>query len=222
MPERDTRVGEFFTDAAWIAMLVFIDESGDAGFKIDHGATPVFALAMVLFATAEDARKTERTNRDAQDSLHVKPEFRFSKLSDGRRDGFFRAIVKCPFRVRAVVVLKEMIFSPRLRANKEAFYEYFIKQMLIHNDGSIQDARVIIDGSGEREFRRQLAAALRRRLGRGIIKDISFGDSRRGVLLQLADMAAGAVARSYRPDRDHNDRWRSMLAPKIDDVWEFR
>ena len=30
-------------------MLVFIDESGDAGFKLDRGSTNVFAVAMVVF-----------------------------------------------------------------------------------------------------------------------------------------------------------------------------
>jgi hypothetical protein len=35
-------------------------------------------------------------------------------------------------------------------------------------------------------------------------------------------MCAGAVARSYRKDRDDAQRWRGILAPKIEDVWEFR
>jgi len=43
-------------------------------------------------------------------------------------------------------------------------------------------------------------------------------------LIQLADMAAGAIARSYRLESRHNPRrWRQMLADadKIEDVWNF-
>jgi hypothetical protein len=34
-------------------LLIFIDESGDAGFKLDKGASPIFVLAMVAFATRD-------------------------------------------------------------------------------------------------------------------------------------------------------------------------
>lgn len=30
-------------------MLVFIDDSGDAGFKLDKGSTPFFVIACVIF-----------------------------------------------------------------------------------------------------------------------------------------------------------------------------
>jgi hypothetical protein len=42
------------------------------------------------------------------------------------------------------------------------------------------------------------------------------------VLVQLVDMCAGAIARSYRADRKNRDRWRQMLAPRINDVWDFK
>lgn len=52
-------------------------------------------------------------------------------------------------------------------------------------------------------------------------RDVRFKDSKSDVLVQLADMCAGAIARSYRKDRAERERWRKMLAPRIDDVWEF-
>jgi hypothetical protein len=41
-------------------MLVFIDESGDPGFKLDSGSSPVFVAAMVIFADRNAARATDR------------------------------------------------------------------------------------------------------------------------------------------------------------------
>ena len=202
-------------------MLVFIDESGDAGFKLDKGSTPIFVMAMVIFATPDDAAQTAAAI-DASEARRLhKPEFKFSKCSDDIRDAFCRAVARCPFKVRAIVVRKEVLYSPRLKADKDRFYEYFVKQMMIWDGGALQDARVIIDGSGDRAFRRDLNAALRRRLTEGAIRDVRFKDSHRDVLVQLADMCAGAIARSYRKDRDTPHRWRRMLGSRINDVWDF-
>lgn len=137
------------------------------------------------------------------------------------RDRFFEAVSACRFHVRAIVVRKEVIHSPRLQADKDRFYEFFVKTMMKHDDGTIRDAKVIIDGSGDHEFRQNLHAALRRRLGARVIRDLRFKNSKNDPLLQLADMCAGAIARSYR-ERPHKERWRQMLRLRLDDVWEFR
>jgi hypothetical protein len=185
-------------------MLVFIDESGDPGFKLDRGASPIFVAAMAIFQTPEAASGAQ------------------TKIAYEIRDLFFEAIAPCDFSVRAIVVRKEVIFSPRGIADKERFYEYFVKQMLKNDNGALQDAKVTIDGSGDRAFRRDLNAALRLRLRQGVIKKVQFKDSMSDPLLQLADMCVGAIARSYRTDRDQPDRWRQMLRRHIADVWEFK
>jgi hypothetical protein len=80
--------------------------------------------------------------------------------------------------------------------------------------GLLQSAKVVIDGSGDRQFKQELAAYFRRQLPRGQIEQISFHRSEADRLVQLADMCAGAIARSYRKDRDDANRWRGILAPK--------
>ena len=203
-------------------MLVFIDESGDPGFKLDKGASRIFAAAMVIFETKEAAAITQRAIEESDARRIYKGEFKFNKCSHAVRDVYFRVIRKCPFKVRAIVVQKDVIHSPRLKANKDKFYEYFVKSMLNYDSGILKEAVIVIDGSGNREFRQNLSAALRRKLGSGIIKNIRFKNSKTDILVQLADMCVGAIARSYRADRDQSDRWRQQLAPRINDVWTFR
>lgn len=203
-------------------MLVFIDESGDPGFKVDQGASPIFVASMVIFNSSNDADLTQRSIKNSKVATTHRREFKFNKCCDEVRDLFFDAVVSCPFSVRAIVVRKDVIYSPRLKADKEKFYEYFVKSMMTYDGGVLKDAKVIIDGSGDREFRQNLNVALRRRLGQGVIKDVRFKDSKSDVLVQLADMCAGAIARSYRTDRKYHDRWRRKLAPRINDVWDFR
>ena len=202
-------------------MLVFIDESGDPGFKVERGSSPVFVLAMVMFESHDAARAAEQAVRDAKAKLRVAKEFKFNASSDPVRRGFFAAIAGCDFRVRALVVDKARIKSMHLKTHKEQFYGYFVRQMMTWDGGRLRGAHVRIDGSGDRTFKREFVAYLRRQMAGDRMKSCEFSDSSRDLLIQLADMVVGAIARSYRSDRPDKDAWRRMLAKRIDDVWEF-
>jgi hypothetical protein len=45
-------------------MFVLIDESGDPGFKVARGSSPLFAVAMVIFDCDGAAAKTQATVRE--------------------------------------------------------------------------------------------------------------------------------------------------------------
>ena len=201
-------------------MLVFIDESGCSGFKLAKGSNAVFVVGMVVFQNGDDATRTEGVIAGLHASLQHKPEFRFSKCRDAVRDGFFAGVVSCPFKVRALVVQKERIHSPLLRSSDDAFYSFFAKLLLRHDQGLLKDAKVRIDGSGDREFQRSLKTYLRKQLGEQKLQEVRLVDSKRDLLVQLADMCVGAVARAYR-DKENGRRWLQMLKPRIQDVWEF-
>jgi hypothetical protein len=204
-------------------MLVFIDESGCSGFKLTRGSDSVFAVAMVTIANGADAALTQQAIARARQVSGHKPEFKFSKCSDDVRDAFFRTVCGAPFRVRAIVVEKERIYSPHLRADSGQFYSFFVKLLGQHDGNSLHDAKVRIDGSGDREFCRALSAYMRRELGPAKIRDLQMSDSKRDPLIQLADMCVGAIARKYRGEsRNNATRWSTMLAPRIDNIWPFR
>ncbi len=121
-----------------------------------------------------------------------------------------------------MVVEKERNTAVTCDRIREAFYSFFVKSMLKFDNGLLKDAKVVIDGSGERVFKQELSAYLRRHTHDGAIKSVRFSDSRRDELVQLADMCTGAIARPYRDNRKDGDRWLRMIAPKIEDVWEFK
>jgi hypothetical protein len=62
---------------------------------------------------------------------------------------------------------------------------------------------------------------MRKHVGVGAIEKIMCNNSKNDRLVQLADMCAVAIVRSYRNDRADHDRWRTMLKDRIEDVWEF-
>ena len=205
-------------------MLVFIDESGDPGFKTTKGSSPNFVTTMVIFDDHSVAKRTQQAIVNLRAELRVKPEFKFSKLYSAHRDRFFDEMAGYSFRTRSVVVQKELIYSDALRTVKESFYKFFIRNMLQHDGGALRGAKVVIDGSGDRQFKKAFRAYLRKNLDKGAVEKLDLKDSVKDPLVQLADMVAGAVARSYRTDRSDSNRWRSVLHRngQIENVWEFK
>jgi len=128
-------------------MLVFINESGDPGFKVEKGASPIFVAAMVIFENSADAfAASERIDASEARRCH-KTEFKFNKCSYDIRGKFFECAAHCSFLVRSIVARKEVIYSTRLRSGKDSFYEYFVKSMMKYDDGILKGAKGIIDGS---------------------------------------------------------------------------
>lgn len=203
-------------------MLVLVDESGDAGFKITRGSSPHFVVAMVIFHDLLQAEAASRAIGEARLRLRVKPEFKFNKSAPPVRDGFFEAVSPFDFSVRALVVDKSRIYSDDLRRSADNFYSYFVRLLLKHDIELLAGARLKIDGRASREFRTDLAKFLREHLAEFKVENIKFVESHRDNLVQLADMVAGAIARSYRLDvRKDADRWRQMLTSKIVSIREF-
>lgn len=205
-------------------MLVFIDESGDPGFKLVQGSSPVFVLAMVLFSSNKQAELASKAIAKARIDYRIKPEFKFNKCHSNAKDGFFDAVYPFDFKVRAIIVDKNVIVSNQLKSTTAKFYNYFTKLLLHHDGGALENARVRIDGCGSRHFKRELGTYLRKELSKGKLHSVKYEDSIKNNLIQLADMASGAIYRASIPDRKSSDKWLKELIKngKIDDIWNFK
>lgn len=204
-------------------MLVLIDESGDPGFKLDKGSTRHFVAAMVVFRDFKQAEACSQAIKDLRLQLPHSGEFKFNKSDARVKDSFFETMQSHTFEVWALVIDKTVIRSENLRRNDEKFYNYFVK-LLLDCGAKLNEARVKIDGSGDREFKNQLQRYLKRSLPTGAVSSVKFADSQKDDLIQLADMVVGAIARSYRTseERSKAGRWRDMLNKKIRNCWEFK
>jgi len=207
-------------------MIVFIDDSGDPGFKIKKGSSKFFIIALVVFDDELEAERVALAIKDVKRELKFpsNTEFKFCKSSKEIRCKFLEKISNFKFRIRALVIDKSIIFSPELKSNKNSFYSYAIKMALKNNGGTIKDAKIKIDGSGDRVFRKNFLAYLRRQLNDSqvkIIKNCKLVDSKQNVLIQLADMAAGSIHRSYSEKTDAKT-YRAIIKSRIEDEWKFK
>lgn len=204
-------------------MLIFIDESGDPGFKLGRGSSSHFVVVMVIFDKNEDAELTAKVIKEALVELNIRPEFKFNQSRNFIRDEFFNRIKKCKFRVRALVVDKEKIYSKNLREDDEKFYNYFVRLLIDFQEIKLNNVSIKIYGSGGREFKKELNRYLRSQIKSNLKLKIELVDSNKNYLIQLADMVAGAVARSYPNQiRNSNDSWKKSLDNKVENIWDFK
>ena len=207
-------------------MLVFIDDSGDAGFKLEKGSSKHFVIACVIFDDNLDAEETALKIKRLRRSLGWRDEreFKFNKSNKAIRLQFLEEIKGCPFRVRAIVVDKSVIRSPELRNNKNKFYNYTIKEVLAKSNGTIREARIRLDGHEDRAYKKAATTYFRQQvnLHANIIKDMKFVNSKNDNLVQLADMVAGSILRTTQTDKSDCRAYRQVIEARIEDVWYFR
>lgn len=201
---------------------VFIDESGDAGFRVDKGSSPYLCMAAIICCGRNSIATTEQAVADLRTRMSIKKdyEFHFCEESPKRRRLFCDAVANCPFTVRAIVIDKSRIYEwAQLRKSSTCFYNYTAKLLLKYSFGFIENARVVIDG----DIKKELKTYLRKELNgeNKIIHSTKFGDSKYDTMLQVADMTVGSIAHSYKMGSKDCKDFRKILRGRIVNVWEF-
>lgn len=197
-------------------MLAFVDESGDAGLKIGKGSTAHFIVALVLFEENDEAQAVDQRISLLRRELRLSPnfEFHFNKCRSDIRIAFLKAIMPYNFFYFGIVINKAKLYGEGFQ-HKETFYKYISSLVFENAKPYLDDATVVFDGSGSKDFRSQLQTYLKRRInspnsGRKIRK-VKIEDSSRNNLIQMADMVCGAIARSQHAVKKDAQDYRTVI-----------
>jgi hypothetical protein len=103
---------------------------------------------------------------------------------------------------------------------KNSLFGYVLQELLLRIGKNNQDIKV--DGTIGKKYAKILRAYLRQSLReKGIIEiNIRFVDSRKESIIQLADIVAGAIARSYK-DKTDAQIYLKLLESKINKIDEI-
>ena len=146
-------------------MLVFVDESGDAGMKVAQGASKFFVVTAVLFEDRDEANQCDERINLIRTELGLSEhfEFHFNKCSQSIRRAFLEAMAPYSFFYLAVVVNKTKLHSPAI-AIKESLIKYSTRLVFENAKPYLRDAIVVVDASGSKDFRNQLSRYLKKRI----------------------------------------------------------
>ncbi|MEK7464062.1 MAG: DUF3800 domain-containing protein [Patescibacteria group bacterium] len=197
-------------------MLIFIDESGDTGLKFNKGSSNYFVIVAVIFDDYAEANRVDRMLSDLKDALGFQnTEFKFNKSSHSTRIKFLKAIKNNKYRIHFLAVNKMQADRSKIFKNTGYFYIDAIKVLL--NDKRISNAKIKIDGSGSSSFKKQFKSMIKKSLNVNetkIVKEITFVDSRSNMLIQMADMIAGSIRKSY----EGNGEMKNIISKHIEVV----
>ena len=207
--------------------LVFIDDSGDPGFKLDSGSSKHFVIACVIFDDSLDAEEAALAIKKFRRDLGWQPnrEFKFNKTKKLIVTDLLGVVCSSNFSIRAICIDKSKIRSHELKSKQDSFYNYAIKEVLAKST-QLSGATVRLDGHSGRAYKKSAITYLRREVNaksRKIAK-VKFVDSKTDNLIQLADLVAGSILRSTQTNKTDSSKYLDILKKqgRIDDVWYFQ
>jgi len=202
--------------------LVFIDDSGDPGFKAN--SSPHFVMACALFMSDETAEQvSEAIKKFRKDrNLHVNYEFKFHATKKFLVTKLLAIVTKFDFKVSAIYVDKSKNHEILQLVEQPKLYNWAMKELLIRLP--LRDARIRIDGRSSKEYMCQTSTYLRKELNKESYKilNVRFEDSVRNDLIQLADLVAGSVNRSLQKHRTDAKDYLKIIKNKVDTITELK
>lgn len=188
-------------------MLVFIDESGDPGLKIEKGASRFFVIVLVIFEENEEAESCDKRIELLRKELRLVEnyEFHFKNNSKRVRLAFLKAVAPYSFFYFGIILNKDpkKLWGEGFNT-KESLYKYACGLVFQNAKPHLKDATVVVDRSGHKRFQSELRGYLRKRMNieRNVVKKVKSQRSSGNNLLQLADYVAGVVNRKVLGKKD--------------------
>ena len=198
--------------------LIFIDDSGCTGFKFGRGSTVYFGIAAVFFDDNLDAEETALKIKRLRRSLgwHDLHEFKFRKTSKVIKKQFFETVRSLNYRVVVALIDKRNVIDKKIQKNPGEFY-YSVILSALQAGGGFAKANITIDGEKGVDHRRKIKSYFRRNLPVFSVNKISFRDSKKDSLIQLADMIVGAAIYSLEEQDDAKD-YISIIEKSIEKI----
>jgi hypothetical protein len=197
-------------------MLCFVDESGDTGLKVGQGSSPLFTVTLVLFSDNDDATACDQRITLLRRELAIPAdfEFHFSETPKKIKEAFFKAVVPYNFFYLAITINKAALYGEGFKF-KNSFYKYACNLVFENAKAHLDNSIVVFDGSGSRQFKRQLETYLKKKINEGDssrIKKVRVQDSSKNNLIQLADMVCGTISQSIKHTKAGSGEYRKMIS----------
>ncbi|MBR0403185.1 DUF3800 domain-containing protein [Candidatus Saccharibacteria bacterium] len=196
--------------------LIFIDDSGDPGFKSVSSVNFVMACAVFIDPKMATKLNADITNYRRSLNWQDKHEFKFNKTPKTIIKDFLHLANKYDFQIYGVYLDKTKYLGLLQIVDSGELYNWAIKELL--ESIPLKEASVNLDGRASRTYRLRVAAYLRHSLNGPNsykIKKVNSKDSKEDNLIQLADVVAGSINRSLQNDKTDSLDYIKIIESKI-------
>ncbi len=144
-----------------------------------------------------------------------KHEFKFRTTAKNIKLQFLKNVCKFPFEIYIVYLHKANHPNVFKFSDGEKLYNWATKELLAMMP--LEEAKVKIDGKYGKQYNLHVKTYIRKELNTKSRKvaDFSVQDSRRDNLIQLADIIAGSINRSFQTDKTDSDEYIHIIKKKI-------
>jgi len=200
--------------------FVILDDSGDPG--VSSSSTSHFIIAAVVIMGEDDKQRLITAVDEYRQELGWKEthEFKFNTTKKDIIEELIKKIQVYKFSVYATVLDKRKIPVTPDIIDSNSLYYYIMKELLLKLD--LSNPYITIDGIGGKKYMQKIRTYLRQKLkASGIEKcEIKFADSKKDSLVQVADVVAGSIARSFRDDRINAKKFLELMGDKVVQIYE--
>ena len=197
--------------------LVFIDDSGDPGFK-KGASSSMFVMAGAIFLGEEAATLVNDAISDYRKSLGWQDnhEFKFRTTSKEIKLHLLQVVSCFDFDVYGVYVKKSDYPNVFQFSDNEKLYNWATKELLASMP--LNEARVKIDGKYTKGYKLRVRSYIRHELNSKDsrkIEKFDVKDSRRDNLIQLTDIIVGSINRHFHQEKTDANEYYNIIKNKI-------
>ncbi|MBM7692477.1 hypothetical protein JOC77_001907 [Peribacillus deserti] len=202
-------------------LYAFIDEFGNYGFDFEKKDVSTHFIIAAILVEVSNKEMLEQKIEIIRRKYFQTGEMKSSKIKNShrRRIQILSEIKELPFQLYAYVIDKTKIRETGGLGYKKSFFKYL--NNLLYKDlyKTFEELQLVADEHGSKEFMQEFKTYVKRKSIPDLFNFSTFGfnDSKSDILLQLADLLAGTIAKGYDKQQltDEYKSFHSILKNRI-------
>jgi Protein of unknown function (DUF3800) len=177
----------------------FIDESGNHSLNTDKEGTSKYFIVLAILVRVEVLEELSNEIENLRIKYFPNSEIKSNKLSDERRDKIFGDLSEIDFKFYAVAVNKQAIQKDSGLRFHKSFIKYANNRLYESLLSNFTDITIRADSHGDAEFIESFKKYIETKNQSDLFSEnnLEIVNSRDEVLVQLADLIVGSLAKLY-------------------------
>jgi hypothetical protein len=200
--------------------FAFIDESGDYGFDFENKDVSTHFIIVSILVKESNKEILEQEMEKIKQKYFQAEEIQSSKIENHHlRIQLLNELKDLPFNIYAYVVDKRKIREDSGITFEKTFIKFLNRLVYDDLNRTFDQLDLVLEEHGEKEFMNEFKNYINERSVPDLFNYSTFGfnHSNSEILLQLADLIAGTIAKGYNQtqDTEHYAHFYKIIKKKI-------